>query len=40
MNAGKCTIQTQTAHILALNMELVEPETRKIIAAALLELLK
>ena len=36
---GSCTIRTQTAHILALNMNVVEGETRKKIAADLVALL-
>ena len=38
--SGHCTIQTQTANVLALQMELAEPKFRHIIAADLIELLK
>ena len=37
---GKCMVQTQTAHILALAMNLVEDEHRKTIAEGLIALLK
>lgn len=37
---GNCAIHTQTAHILALAMDLVEPQARQKIAADLVELLK
>lgn len=37
---GKCMVQTQTAHILALAMNLVEDEHRKTIAEGLIVLLK
>ena len=37
---GKCKVRTQTAHVLALVMELVEPEQRESIAEELVKLLK